>query len=214
MPPLPFALPVCAAGGLAPDEIDRLVEYGWCRKDAYLTENLTRALAAECAALRSSGGLRAAGIGRGAAHALRPDIRSDEVAWLKPGQSVACERYLAMMDTLRRALNASLYLGLEAYESHFAHYPPGAFYAKHVDRFRDDDTRILSVVLYLNADWTAGDGGALRLYPAGRESEEIVPIGGRIVLFLSADMPHEVMRANRDRMSIAGWFRRRGTRVL
>jgi SM-20-related protein len=209
----PFTLPVCAAGRLAPAEVDCLVEYGWCQHDAYLPENLTRALAAECVTLKNAGGLRVAGVGRGAAHALRPDIRGDEIAWLKPGQSVACDRYLKMMNTLRKALNASLYLGLEEYESHFAHYSPGAFYSRHVDCFRDDDTRAVSVVLYLNPAWSAKDGGALHLYPAGRESEEIAPIGGRIVLFLSADMPHEVMRANEDRMSIAGWFRRRGTPI-
>ena len=34
-------------------------------------------------------------------------------------------------------LNRDLFLGLEDFESHFAMYPPGAFYLKHVDRFRD-----------------------------------------------------------------------------
>jgi SM-20-related protein len=33
------------------------------------------------------------------------------------------------------------------------------------------------------------------------------PIGGTLVLFMSADMPHEVLAAHRSRYSIAGWFR-------
>ena len=54
------------------------------------------------------------------------------------------------MDSLREALNRGLFLGLEDFECHFALYPPGAFYRKHVDRFRDDDRRMVSAVIYLN----------------------------------------------------------------
>ena len=33
---------------------------------------------------------------------------------------------------------------------------------------------------------------------------------GSLLVFLSADMPHEVLPATRDRLSLTGWFRRRG----
>ena len=68
------------------------------------------------------------------------------------------------MLALRDALNRRLLLGLHELEAHYALYPAGAHYDRHRDRFRDDDARVLSAVLYLNRDWTEADAGALRLY--------------------------------------------------
>jgi SM-20-related protein len=48
----------------------------------------------------------------------------------------------------------------EDYESHFAFYAPGTSFSKHVDRFRDNDSRTISAVIYLNEDWLAEHGGA------------------------------------------------------
>ena len=70
-------------------------------------------------------------------------------------------------------------------------------------------SRTVSVVIYLNHHWRAGQGGALRLHPAGAPVIDVAPVGSRMVLFLSADLPHEVMPATRQRLSLAGWFRRR-----
>ena len=209
---MPKASPAC------PDDVgqavhmllaDALVEHGWSQQNIFLPADLTLALAAECRALTESGALQSAGVGRGAAQSLRPAIRGDRILWLKAGQSPACDRYLLIMETLRIALNRSLYLGLDEYESHFAFYAPGAAYLQHVDRFRDDSARTVSVVIYLNQDWLVEQGGALRLHPLGKCTEDIAPVASRLVLFLSADMLHEVLPATRDRLSLAGWFRRR-----
>ncbi|AMP04503.1 2OG-Fe(II) oxygenase [Collimonas pratensis] len=186
-----------------------LTEHGWSQQNIFLPADLTLALAAECRALALVGALNLAAVGRGAAQAVRGEIRGDRILWLKAGQSPACDRYLLIMETLRVMLNRSLFLGLDEYESHFAFYAPGAAYHPHLDRFRDDDSRTVSVVIYLNHDWLPEQGGALRLHPAGQVSEDIAPLGSRLVLFLSADMLHEVLPATRDRMSLAGWFRRR-----
>ena len=73
---------------------------------------------------------------------------------------------------------------------------------------RDDDARVLSLVLYLNARWRAEEGGALRI-DAGRDGVvEVAPVGGTLIAFLSERFPHEVLAATRTRMSIAGWLRR------
>jgi SM-20-related protein len=189
--------------------VDGLVERGWSQQDTFLPEALTLTLAAECRVLTSTGALKLAGVGRGTTKAVRPDIRGDQILWLKAGQSVACDRYLEIMETLRVALNRSLYLGLDEYESHFAFYAPGACYLKHLDRFNDDDCRTVSVVIYLNQNWLHEQGGALRLHPHGKRTEDISPLGSRLVLFLSADLLHEVLPATRDRLSLVGWFRRR-----
>ncbi|WP_211461751.1 2OG-Fe(II) oxygenase [Collimonas silvisoli] len=188
---------------------DGLVEHGWSQQNIFLSAELTLALAAECRALAASGGLNPASVGRGAAQALRTEIRGDRILWLKAGQSPACDRYLQIMESLRIALNHALYLGLDEYESHFAFYAPGASYQTHLDRFRDDDCRTVSVVIYLNHNWLPGQGGALRLHPQGECAQDIAPLGSRMVLFLSAEMRHEVLPATRDRLSLAGWFRRR-----
>jgi SM-20-related protein len=191
--------------------VDRLVEQGWASQDGFLSAELAGALAEECRALTASGALKAAGVGRGTGQQLRPDIRGDHIRWLKDGQSAECDAYLAAMEDLRAMLNRELYLGLADYESHFAWYPVGAFYREHLDRFRDDDLRTVSVVIYLNAGWGPDDGGALRLHPPGQPRVDVLPLAGRMAMFMSADMPHEVLPATRERMSIAGWFRRRAT---
>ena len=95
-------------------------------------------------------------------------------------------------------------------EAHFAHYPPGARYVRHRDRFRDDDHRVVSLVVYLNADWDAPrNGGELRLYDTAGNAHDVAPLGGRAACFLSADIEHEVLPATRDRLSVAAWLRRR-----
>ena len=141
-------------------------------------------------------------------------IRGDRIQWLEPGQAEPCDRYLGLMDELRVALNRALFLGLEDFECHFALYPPGAFYQKHLDRFRDDDRRCVSAVLYLNDDWLPEHAGELRLYFADGSHDDVPPLGGSLVLFLSGEFPHEVLPAHRERLSLTGWFRRRGDAPL
>ncbi|MDO8701035.1 MAG: 2OG-Fe(II) oxygenase [Undibacterium sp.] len=189
--------------------LDNLVEHGWSQHQLFLPADLTLALAAECLALKNVDALKWASVGRGKQQTRQASIRGDQIRWLKAGQSLACDRYLQIMDNLRLLLNRHLFLGLDEYESHFAFYAPGASYMKHLDRFRDDDCRTISAVIYLNEDWLPEQGGALRLHPEGECTEDITPLACRLVLFLSADMQHEVLPATRDRMSLAGWFRRR-----
>jgi len=191
------------------DAADDLAEHGWSLQPAFLPAELGAALAVECRARAAAGELSAAAVGRGAGQAVREGIRGDHIQWLEPGQSSASDRYLALMDALRLVLNRQLYLGLEDFEGHFALYPPGAFYQKHLDRFRDDDRRTVSAVLYLNDDWRPEHAGELRLYLADGSTRDVPPHAGSLVLFLSGDFPHEVLPANRERLSLTGWFRRR-----
>lgn len=188
---------------------DDLVTHGWSQQPNFLPASLTLALAAECRTLADNSKLTPAGVGRGAGQAIRDGVRGDHIQWLEAGQSVDCDHYLRIMDALRQELNLALYLGLDGYETHFALYPPGAFYQKHVDRFRDDDRRTVSVVLYLNQAWLPEHGGALRLHPVGKSPQDILPLAGSLALFMSADMPHEVLPATRERLSLTGWFKRR-----
>jgi SM-20-related protein len=89
--------------------------------------------------------------------------------------------YFSTLDQVRQAVNQAFYMGLEDLESHFAVYPPGSFYKKHLDRFRDDDARTLTAVLYLNEDWPEDAGGQIRLYldDACSQSLDMAPLPAR-----------------------------------
>jgi SM-20-related protein len=176
----------------------------------FLPAQAVASLAAEARRRDASGEFRAARIGRGKDRVERSDIRGDRTLWLDEHSPAPAERPLwNALETLRFALNESAYLGLFAFEGHYALYPPGALYRRHRDRFRDDDARVLSCVIYLNEAWTATDGGALRLYVSASDAHDILPVGGTLVCFLADRYEHEVLPATRERLAITGWFRRR-----
>jgi SM-20-related protein len=168
------------------------------------------ALRGELLALEAAGALRPAAVGREAGRSLRGELRGDRTLWLDDAACGAPARgLLEALDALRIGLNQRLFLGLAELEAHYALYPPGAGYVRHRDRFRDSDARRVSWVTYLNADWHEADGGALRLWPDdGGAPTDLLPVGGS-VCFLS-EREHAVLPAQRERLSIAGWFRLRG----
>nr|BFD45089.1 2OG-Fe(II) oxygenase [Pseudomonas sp. FFPRI_1] len=190
--------------------VDDLAVCGWSQQSIFLPEALTLELAAECRKRAAEGELAPAAVGRGPAQEIREGIRGDHIQWIEPGEAGASDTYLGLMDSLREALNRGLFLGLEDFECHFALYPPGAFYKRHVDRFRDDDRRMVSAVIYLNSQWLPEHGGQLRMYLKDQGQYDVVPVGGQLVVFLSGEVPHEVLPATRERLSLTGWFRRRG----
>lgn len=195
-----------------------LAEQGWAICDDFLPLTLTRQLVSECRQRHAHGLLTEAATGRGNAQRIRPELRGDSIQWLEVGQSAATDAYLQAMDDLRQGVNVRLYLGLEDYEGHFALYPPGGFYLRHLDRFRDDDRRDLSAIFYLNEGWSEEAGGMLRLFLDEQTDAprllDVQPVAGRLVLFRSALLFHEVLPAQRERLSLTGWFRRRGSGVF
>lgn len=161
----------------------------------------------------------AAGVGRSQAHTLNSFVRRDEIRWIEGGTQ-AEKDWLGFCSRLQSYLNRRLFMGLFSFESHFAHYAPGAFYKKHMDAFRPDQTergarRVLSLVAYLNPGWQSADGGELLIYDEhGNDPvHKVQPLYGTLVIFLSDQVPHEVAAAKRDRYSIAGWFRVNGSRA-
>jgi SM-20-related protein len=186
--------------------IPQLMERGYVVVDAALPEDLAAFLyqsARQQIALHA----HAAGIGRQQIHALDTSVRQDSICWLDESDT-ASAAFLKHMEQLRLQLNEQLFLGLFRYESHFAHYAPGAFYRRHRDAFKGARNRILSTVYYLNRDWQPQQGGELVIYRDDEsELEKVLPLYNRLVIFLSEEFPHEVLPATRERYSIAGWFR-------
>lgn len=154
--------------------------------------------------------LRSAGIGRGNQAHLDDVVRRDRIAWLEP-DNPALRHWFQGLERLRAGLNSRLFLGLWDVECHLAHYSEGAFYRRHFDAFQGRSNRRVSLVAYLNPDWSPDQGGELMLYTRTDKATEsvvqVAPLLGTVVLFLSEDIPHEVLPVCRDRFSVAGWFR-------
>jgi SM-20-related protein len=185
-----------------------LEERGWCVLENVLDAPTIRLLRLDLLAHRDGGALRPAAVGRAGGLTVDAAIRGDHTIWLSDALGAPARNLLRHFDAMRIALNRTTIMGLSEFEAHYAWYPPGAAYQRHLDKHRDSDARMLSSVLYLNDDWPDSAGGALRLYAGSDDSIDIAPLGGRLVLFLSAQIEHEVLPATRDRFSVAGWFRR------
>lgn len=184
-----------------------LAEAGWAQQQGFLSIELVDSLRARIECLTLDGVLRPAAVGAGAERRVRSEVRGDRLAWLDAATPVE-QQLLAQLDALRLDLNRTLTLGLFDLECHYASYAPGARYVRHLDRSARGAERAISVVLYVNSAWHADDGGALVLYPDGAPVR-VLPTGGTLVAFLSERIEHEVEPARRERLSIAGWFRRR-----
>lgn len=186
---------------------DALADKGYCILPQLLPTELNIALHRRVSGLDDEDFSRA-GIGRDKDFQLNRAVRRDQTRWLKDSHPVDAA-YIKEMADLRLQLNRRLFMGLFDYELHYAHYPPGAFYKKHMDAFKGQANRVLTTILYLNPDWQPEDGGQLLIY--GPDSDEVIetvnPHFGSFVIFLSEQFPHEVVKASRDRYSIAGWFR-------
>lgn len=184
---------------------------GWSVTPGFLGRAEAAALRARALQWWDEGAFRPAAVGRGATRQLVPEVRSDHVRWL---DFTVGGRFTDIHDTwyepLRLAINQRLYLGLFDLEAHVTVYPPGSYYVRHLDRFRDAGHRTVSVILYLNEDWSEQDGGALRLYlpsaDGGEEARDVLPESGTLVTFLSGEIWHEVRPTHRDRLSVTGWF--------
>jgi len=193
------------------NSIERL---GWGVDLDGVSDAGSQRLMIECKEACEQGEFRKAGVGRGTGTAVREEIRSDQVLWLLPDtESTEQMAYLAQLEVLRLALNQRFFLGLFDFEGHFSIYQEGAFYKPHLDRHAGTSERIVTIILYLNPRWQPGDGGELKLWTTSGEKtgahELIEPRMGTMVCFLAGEFWHEVMPANKTRMSITGWFRAR-----
>jgi len=147
-----------------------------------------------------------AGIGSKESFQKIEKIRNDQVHWLKKDDINDFETaFFRYIDGFVDYLNRTCFAGIREYEFHYSVYEQGSFYKKHIDRFRDDDRRSFSIVLYLTEDWQKGDGGELIIYP-GIGMFEVAPVSGRLVVF-SSDLPHEVMPSNTLRLALTGWLK-------
>ena len=193
------------------DIVDDLVTKGFSIQEHGLPDFITQALLA-CQRSISEAEYQAAGIGRAENYQKAEKVRGDEICWIT-GSSSEGALWLSWCEAMQQYVNRSLFMGLFSFESHFACYEPGKFFKRHVDAFKGQGNRVLSLVAYLNDDWTSEDGGELVLYADESDliGTRVLPTKGTFVVFLSEQFPHEVLPAARSRHSVAGWFRVNGS---
>ncbi|UKM65432.1 2OG-Fe(II) oxygenase [Flavobacteriaceae bacterium GSB9] len=155
-----------------------------------------------------------AAIGNRVNETIERSIRGDFILWMDERKANTVEQlFFNKINNLIDYLNRTCFLGILQKEFHYALYPKGTFYKRHIDTFQNDDRRKLSLVCYLNEeDWQPENGGELVLYfnDNGEESKkEIYPFPGRVVIFESQIIEHEVKPVNTERLSITGWLKTR-----
>ncbi len=147
-----------------------------------------------------------AGIGRQQEKQILESVRGDIIQWIDPKAPPATmKNYFEKLSQLIQFINRSLFLSLKDAEVHMTLYPIGTFYKKHLDQFRHDDHRKLSIICYLNPDWKESQGGQLRMYLPDAPMD-VFPWAGRLVCFRSDLVEHEVLPATRERYSLTGWL--------
>ncbi|WP_048330826.1 2OG-Fe(II) oxygenase [Bizionia psychrotolerans] len=155
-----------------------------------------------------------AAIGNRTNEVIEKSIRGDVILWIDENRADPLEAtFFSKVNSLITYLNKTCFLGILHKEFHYAFYPEGTFYKRHLDTFQNDDRRKLSFVCYLNEDgWLPENGGELVLYlnENGQETEKVIyPFPGRVVIFESQILEHEVKPVKTERLSITGWLKTR-----
>ncbi len=181
---------------------------GICVCKDFLSPTEVGSLQSDFDSVYASGAFHKAGVGQGSAQEVRDLIRNDETFWLEPQTNdVVQKALLERCDQLKSAFNRTLFLGLNEFEGHYAQYSAGGFYQRHLDSFSGDQSRMVSIVIYLNRNWQTGDGGELRVF-TGDSHIDVEPIAGTLVAFMSRETEHEVLASRVPRRSFSGWFKR------
>jgi SM-20-related protein len=188
--------------------VDALAEQDFAIVDDFLDPSELHLLRDTLLAHHAAGHFKDAGIGNQAAYQQNKAVRGDQIEWIEREQlPETCHFFFDRIEALSNYLNVTCYLGIRSWELHFAMYPPGSFYKRHLDAFQKGNARRISVVCYLNADWQDSYGGQLRLYLPANTHLDVTPVGGRLVCFRSDSLEHEVLPATHERLSITGWLK-------
>ena len=154
-----------------------------------------------------------AGVGSLDRNVINEGIRSDHTWWLDRTRDLQLNPLWALIDELMFVFNRYCFLGLSGSEFHFANYPPGGHYARHLDQFQNRNNRIISVIIYLNENWKKGDGGELEIERSDGSTFIVEPLARRCVMFKSAVVPHSVLVSHKNRFSLTGWLLHRPAKL-
>ena len=173
----------------------------------FLNKNLAIQLKSNLNKLYLSHQLLSAGIGNKKIVDHDNLIRNDRIYWLDRIHNDKFEnQFFDLMDKFVSYLNKTCYTGITSYEFHYTLYEKGSFYHKHLDQFKNNDSRKYSMILYLNEHWKTGDGGELCIHHEDH-LQYISPNNRKSVFFQSNELTHEVLLNHEPRMSITGWLK-------
>lgn len=185
---------------------DGLAEQGYAVADQFLSQREVKDILSLEKFQKGIESFSKAGIGKQQDRQINEGIRGDYIQWVdKDAASAELTIYLDRVRELMQHLNRALFLSLKDYEIHMTVYPVGSFYKRHLDQFKKDDHRKLSIICYLNEGWKEEHGGQLRIYLPGGPTD-VLPVAGRLVCFRSDKLEHEVLPATRERLSLTGWI--------
>ncbi len=196
---------VCTLETTLQQIVDDLAAKHYCVLPAGMPQSVQSELSQKLEILNNKNFTQAQ-IGRGSDEQHNKFVRRNRVHWLQE-HDPDISNWLGWVQDIKQALNRNLFLGLDTFESHLALYQPGDYYRRHTDAFRGERNRVVSLVSYLNQGWQPDQGGELVLYPEDAEPIQVTPEAGTLVLFLSEEIPHEVLTTMRTRSGFAGWFR-------
>ncbi|MEO6868429.1 MAG: 2OG-Fe(II) oxygenase, partial [Ginsengibacter sp.] len=131
----------------------------------FLNESLACHLKENLTSLFAQNKMQHAGTGNNIIVDRNKLMRGDSIHWLDRAHKDVHENdFFDLMDRFIKYLNENCYTGITSYEFHYTLYAPGTFYKKHMDRFQNNDSRKFSMIMYLNTDWVAEDGGELCIH--------------------------------------------------
>jgi SM-20-related protein len=196
--------------------IDGLMEQQYSVTDNFFTANEVAALRNALKVKYEEDEFKKSAIGNQANEKVVSAVRGDFILWLDENSAEGAERmFFNKLQDFTQYLNRTCFMGIAKQEFHYAVYPEGTFYKRHLDTFNNDSSRKLSVVCYLNdEDWQPEYGGELTLYfnhDGIETSKNIYPLPGRLVVFESQVLEHEVKPVKQPRFSITGWLKTRST---
>lgn len=192
--------------------IDDLISKKFAVVDHFFTNDEVQALKENLVHKYEDDAFKKAAIGNVFQEQIVKSIRGDYIYWLNEQEDALVERvFFDKINNLVQYLNRTCFLGIREKEFHYAVYPKGTFYKRHLDTFQNDDRRKLSIVCYLNDEhWEPDFGGALAIYHPSEQGEAttlVYPLQGRMVIFESQVLEHEVLPVYKSRFSITGWLK-------
>ncbi len=194
--------------------ISELVENQYCIADNFFTTEEVLLFRNSLKEKYRENEFKKAAIGNKTNELVAKSVRGDFILWIDEANAGLAEvLFFQKINALVDYLNKTCFLGILTKEFHYALYPEGTFYKRHLDTFQNDGRRKLSLVCYLNEEgWNPENGGELVIYQQenGQETtKSIYPKAGRVVIFESQVLEHEVRPVKKSRLSITGWLKTR-----
>ena len=151
---------------------------------------------------------------------ISSEVRNDLHCWLHSDDkhlAPSLKRCIISMDEIRVQLNKCLEFGSNTTQVQATLYPwNGSRYRTHIDdpphiiKKNKRGKRKITCLLYFNVfegDWSKEThGGCLRMHFGDGKQKDIEPLGGRLVVFNSQWLPHQVMPSYFDRYAVTLWM--------